>query len=66
MPVFSIISRAKVAHAPGIGAAFLALARGDSAQASRAFGFHQAMDHAGAVVGPLLGAAGGQASTHAR
>jgi len=33
----AFISRAKVARAAGIGAAFLALARGDSAQASRAF-----------------------------
>lgn len=29
----------------------------EPAHAARAFGFHQAMDHAGAVVGPLLGAA---------
>jgi MFS family permease len=29
----------------------------EPAQAARAFGFHQAMDHAGAVMGPLLGAA---------
>ncbi len=29
----------------------------EPSQAARAFGFHQAMDHAGAVVGPLLGAA---------
>ncbi len=28
----------------------------EPSQAARAFGFHQAMDHAGAVVGPLLGA----------
>lgn len=28
----------------------------DPSQSARAFGFHQAMDHAGAVVGPLLGA----------
>ncbi len=33
----AFISRARLARAPGIGAAFLALARGDSAQASRAF-----------------------------
>lgn len=33
----AFISRAKQPRAPGIGAAFLALARGDSAQASRAF-----------------------------
>ena len=29
----------------------------DKDQAGRAFGFHQAMDHAGAVVGPLLASA---------
>lgn len=33
----AFISRAKQSRAPGIGAAFLALARADSAQASRAF-----------------------------
>jgi tetratricopeptide (TPR) repeat protein len=37
LTALAFISRAKVTHAPGIGAAFLALARGDSAQASRAF-----------------------------
>ena len=37
LTALAFISRAKTAHAPGIGAAFLALARGDSAQASRAF-----------------------------
>jgi len=36
----AFISRAKVSHAPSIGTAFLALARGDSAHASR--GFEQA------------------------
>ncbi|MHB8839814.1 MAG: tetratricopeptide repeat protein, partial [Gemmatimonadaceae bacterium] len=60
LTALAFISRAARAHAPAIGAAFLALARGDSAQASRAF--EQAADSVPEAASFLLGLAARVAS----